>query len=133
MLAAGSWTAPLARKLGLSIPMQPGKGYSFLIKPKVMPRHGILFGDIHVGASPLGDRLRLAGTMEFSGYNLEVDRARLENVFRLARQYIEVEQRRIRGAVGRAAADDGGRAAHPRLGADPTATHSSPPATRCWG
>ena len=91
VLAAGSWTAPLVRKLGLSIPMQPGKGYSFLVKPKVMPRHGILFGDIHVGASPLGDRLRLAGTMEFSGYNLEVDRARLENVFRLARQYIEVE------------------------------------------
>jgi D-amino-acid dehydrogenase len=91
VLAAGSWTAPLVRKLGLKIPMQPGKGYSFLIKPKVMPCHGILFGDIHVGASPLGDRLRLSGTMEFAGFNLDVDRGRLENVFRLARQYIEVE------------------------------------------
>ena len=91
VLAAGSWTALLVRKLGLKIPMQPGKGYSFLVKPKVMPGHGILFGDIHVGASPLGDRLRLAGTMEFSGYNLDVDRTRLENVLHLARRYIEVE------------------------------------------
>ena len=91
VLAAGSWTTPLARKLGVEIPMEPGKGYSFLVKPKVMPRHGILFADIHAGASPLGDRLKLAGTMEFSGYNLDVDRTRLENVLRLARDYIELE------------------------------------------
>jgi D-amino-acid dehydrogenase len=91
VLAAGSWTALLTAKLGVNIPMQPGKGYSLLVKPKLMPRHGILFGDIHVGASPLGDRLRLAGTMEFSGYNLDVDRARLENVLRLAGRYIDVE------------------------------------------
>jgi D-amino-acid dehydrogenase len=90
ILAAGSWTTLLAQKLGVEIPMEPGKGYSFLIKPKVMPRHGILFADIHAGASPLGDRLKISGTMEFSGYNLEIDRARLENVFRLASDYIEL-------------------------------------------
>lgn len=92
VLAAGSWTTLLARKLGVEIPMEPGKGYSFLVKPKVMPRHGILFADIHVGASPLGDRLKLSGTMEFSGYNLDIDRPRLENVFRLARDYIELDE-----------------------------------------
>ncbi len=90
ILAAGSWTTLLAQTLGVEIPMEPGKGYSFLIKPKVMPRHGILFADIHAGASPLGDRLKISGTMEFSGYNLEIDRARLENVFRLASDYIEL-------------------------------------------
>ena len=91
VLAAGSWTTLLARKLAVEIPMEPGKGYSCLVKPKRMPRHGILFADIHAGVSPLGDRLKIAGTMEFSGYNLEVDRARLENVLRLARDYIELE------------------------------------------
>jgi D-amino-acid dehydrogenase len=91
VLAAGSWTTPLARKLGIEIPMEPGKGYSCLVKPKRMPRHGILFADVHAGVSPLGDRLKIAGTMEFSGYNLEVDRARLENVLRMASDYIELE------------------------------------------
>lgn len=91
VLAAGSWTTPLARTLGVRIPMQPGKGYSFLINPKTMPRHGILFADIHAGATPLGDRVRIGGTMEFSGYNLNVDRRRVDNVFRLAREYIELE------------------------------------------
>jgi D-amino-acid dehydrogenase len=91
VLAAGSWTTPLARQLGVDIPMEPGKGYSCLVRPKRMPRHGILFADIHAGVSPLGDRLKVAGTMEFSGYNLDVDRTRLENVLRLARDYIELE------------------------------------------
>jgi len=92
VLAAGSWTTLLARKLGVEIPMEPGKGYSFLVKPKVMPRHGILFADIHAGVTPLGDRLKISGTMEFSGYNLDIDRTRLENVFRLARDYIELDE-----------------------------------------
>jgi D-amino-acid dehydrogenase len=91
LLAAGSWTTPLARTLGIRIPMQPGKGYTFLLRPSIMPRHGILFADIHAGASPLRDRLRISGTMEFSGYNLELDRRRIDNVFRLAREYLRLE------------------------------------------
>jgi D-amino-acid dehydrogenase len=92
VLAAGSWTQPLAEKLGSRFPMQPGKGYSFLVRPKVMPRHGILFADIHAGATPFRDRVRLGGTMEFSGYNLDIDRRRIDNIFRLAKDYIELEQ-----------------------------------------
>jgi D-amino-acid dehydrogenase len=92
VLAAGSWTTPLARTLGVKIPMEPGKGYSFLIEPRTMPRHGILFADIHAGATPLGDRVRIGGTMEFSGYELTIDRRRVDNVFRLAKDYIELER-----------------------------------------
>jgi D-amino-acid dehydrogenase len=92
LLAAGAWTTPLARKLGVRLPMEPGKGYTFLLRPTVMPRHGILFADIHAGASPLGDRLRISGTMEFSGYNLELDRKRIENVFRLAKDYVQLAE-----------------------------------------
>jgi D-amino-acid dehydrogenase len=91
VLAAGSWTTPLARKLGIRIPMEPGKGYSFLLRPKVMPRHGILFADIHAGATPLGDRVRIGGTMEFSGYNRSIDERRFSNLFRLARDYVDLE------------------------------------------
>jgi D-amino-acid dehydrogenase len=91
VLAAGAWTTPLAAKLGLRIPMEPGKGYSFLLRPKVMPRHGILFADIHAGATPLGDRVRIGGTMEFSGYDLTIDQRRIGNLFRLARDYVDLE------------------------------------------
>src|SRR5262249_12458667 len=92
VLAAGSWTAPLVRKLGIAIPMQPGHGYSFLLQPKLMPQHGILFADIHAGVTPLGDRVRIGGTMEFSGYDLSIDERRISNLFRLARQYVDLER-----------------------------------------
>jgi len=55
VLAAGSWTARSRERSGSGIPMEPGKGYSFLLRPKVMPRHGILFADIHAGLTPLGE------------------------------------------------------------------------------
>jgi D-amino-acid dehydrogenase len=92
LLAAGSWTTPLVRKLGLSIPMEPGKGYSFLLTPRVMPRHGILFADIHAGVTPLGDVVRIGGTMEFSGYDLSIDRRRIDNLFELAKDYVDLEK-----------------------------------------
>jgi D-amino-acid dehydrogenase len=92
VLAAGSWTQPLAGRLGVDFPMQPGKGYTFLVRPKVPPRHGILFADIHAGASPLENGVRIGGTMEFSGYDLTIDRGRVDNLFRLAREYLEVDQ-----------------------------------------
>ncbi len=91
VLAAGAWTTPLARKLEIGIPMEPGKGYSFLLKPKVQPRHGILFADIHAGLTPLGDRVRIGGTMEFSGYDISIDERRISNLFELARGYVDLE------------------------------------------
>jgi D-amino-acid dehydrogenase len=36
--------------------------------------------------------VRIGGTMEFSGFDLAVDRRRVDTVFRLAREYIELEQ-----------------------------------------
>jgi D-amino-acid dehydrogenase len=92
VLAAGSWTQPLAAKLGCRFPMEPGKGYSFFVKPKTVPSHGVLFSDIHAGATPLGDLARLSGTMEFSGYNLDIDQRRIDNILRLAKDYIELEE-----------------------------------------
>lgn len=91
VLAAGSWTTHLARRLGISIPMEPGKGYSFLLTPTVMPRHGILFADIHAGLTPLGNRVRIGGTMEFSGYDLTIDQRRIESLFAHARGYVDLD------------------------------------------
>ena len=44
VLAAGAWTTPLARSIGISLPMEPGKGYSFSVRPTVVPSHAILLG-----------------------------------------------------------------------------------------
>jgi D-amino-acid dehydrogenase len=85
VLAAGSWTTALAASIGVSIPMEPGKGYSFSVQPTVIPAHAVLLVDVHVGCTPFGEQLRIGGTMEFSGVNNRLDRRRIDNIVAGAR------------------------------------------------
>jgi D-amino-acid dehydrogenase len=80
VLAPGAWLGPLARLLGARLPVHGGKGYSFEVRPRRMPRHPLLLLEPHVGCSPFGDRLRIAGTMEFSGLNARVDPRRVRSI-----------------------------------------------------
>ena len=80
VLAAGAWTTELARSLGIALPMEPGKGYSFYARPEVVPSHAILLADVHVGCTPYGERIRIGGTMEFSGVNTRLDRRRIASI-----------------------------------------------------
>lgn len=86
VLAAGSWTPRLAAQVGVQVPVQAGKGYSFLVSPSVVPRHAILLADVHVGCTPFGEGLRIGGTMEFSGVNLHLDRRRIDATIAGARE-----------------------------------------------
>jgi D-amino-acid dehydrogenase len=86
VLAAGSWTTPIAASIGISIPMEPGKGYSFSVRPTVVPSHAVLLFDVHVGCTPFGDRMRIGGTMEFSGINNRLDRRRIASIVKGAKE-----------------------------------------------
>jgi len=80
-LAGGSWSSPLAGKLGLRLPMQAGKGYSFTLpKPEHLPRLCSLLKEGRVAVTPMGENLRVAGTMEICGNDLSIDRIRLEGI-----------------------------------------------------
>ncbi len=85
VLAGGSWLAPLGRVFGARLPVQAGKGYSFELRPPQLPRHALLLLEPHVGCSPLGDRLRVAGTMEFGGINARLSQRRIASIVRGAR------------------------------------------------
>lgn len=85
VLATGSWTPRLTAKLGIRAPIQAGKGYSFLVQPVVAPRHAVLLADVHVGCTPFDEGMRIGGTMEFSGINLQLDRHRIDHTISAAR------------------------------------------------
>lgn len=88
VLAPGAWLGPLARLLGARLPVH-GKGYSFEVRPRRMPRYPLLLIEPHVGCSPFGDRLRIAGTMEFSGLSGRPDWQRVRSIADGARTMIE--------------------------------------------
>jgi D-amino-acid dehydrogenase len=77
LIAAGSWAPSLLAQLEIDLPVQAGKGYSFMVSPSVAPRHAILLADVHVGCTPFAEGMRIGGTLEFSGVNLHLDRHRI--------------------------------------------------------
>ena len=89
VLAMGSWTPRLARRLGLHLPVQPGKGYHLdLARPDPTPRVPVVLMEERIFVTPIDDFLRLAGTMEFSGFNLTLRRRRLDMLSVGASRYL---------------------------------------------
>jgi D-amino-acid dehydrogenase len=81
ILAGGMATLDLARQLDLKLPMQGGKGYSLsLPKPLKNPLLCALLKEGRVAVTPMGDMLRIAGTMEICGSNTSISRPRLTGI-----------------------------------------------------
>ena len=76
VVAMGSYTAPLLRSVGVSLPIYPGKGYSAtfkILKPELAPQVSFIDDSVKCAMSRLGDELRIAGTIEVGGYDLTLD------------------------------------------------------------
>jgi len=90
VLAAGAWTPQLTRRLKLNIPVQAGKGYSLtMARPPLCPEIPCYFYEKSVVATPWKSGFRLGGTMEFSGFNSNIDARRIQNLTSAARQYLK--------------------------------------------
>lgn len=89
ILATGAWSPAVARELKLKVPIQAAKGYSLTLqRPVVCPTTPLLLGEAKVAVTPMGDELRLAGTLEMAGFDLSVNRRRVEAIKRAAREYL---------------------------------------------
>ena len=76
VVACGSYSAPLLRSVGLRVPIYPGKGYSAtfaLRRPEAAPWVSTIDDAKKIAMSRLGDSLRVAGTIELSGWDLTLD------------------------------------------------------------
>ena len=81
ILAGGAWTPELTRQLSLRIPMQGGKGYSLTLRePAELPRLCSLLKEARVAVTPMGNKLRVGGTMEICGTDLSINRTRLQGI-----------------------------------------------------
>ena len=89
LLAAGAWSTPLAKQLGVDILMQPTKGYSVTLKnPSALPSRYIFLGKSKVAVTPMGSNLRYAGTLELAGYDLSINQRRLNALLKAGETYL---------------------------------------------
>ncbi len=79
LVACGSWSVHLLAPLGIHVPIYPAKGYSMtlaLSETSVAPTVSLTDDGYKIVFSRLGQRLRVAGTAEFNGYNTELNPVR---------------------------------------------------------
>jgi D-amino-acid dehydrogenase len=88
VIAGGTASATLLKQLGYAVPLQAGKGYSFSVELDRVPEHALYLADKRVVTSPINGTTRLAGTMEFSGRNRELDWRRVVAIARASRHYL---------------------------------------------
>ena len=86
VLAAGAWTGPLSRLIGVPLPVRPGKGYSIDVEPYGL-RSAVNLSDAKVAVTPLCRNLRLAGTMEFGGLDEALNQVRVGAILRAPTTY----------------------------------------------
>ncbi|MCM4171000.1 FAD-dependent oxidoreductase [Arenibacter sp. TNZ] len=101
VLAAGSWSEKLSKKMRLKLPIQAGKGYSINVpRPTGITIPAILM-EAKVAVTPMKEYTRFAGTMEFSGINEIIKKQRVEAIAKAVTEFypdIEINDMEIAGA-----------------------------------
>ena len=80
VVAAGSWSHLLLKQVGLRLPVRPVKGYSLTLDTAGIndkPELAVVDESIHTVVTPLRNRIRIAGTAEFSGFNDDIHPKRI--------------------------------------------------------
>lgn len=87
VLAAGSWTSLLSRKLEIKLLLEAGKGYR-INSNRV---HGItipaILAEAKVAITPMNGFTRFAGTMEIAGINHKINKVRVEAIADATKKY----------------------------------------------
>jgi len=88
VMTGGTWLPELAKLAGLTIPVMPGKGYSFMepnSEHKII--HPSLLIEARVAVTPMNGQVRFGGTMEIAPVNDKVNMNRVEGIVNSIPEY----------------------------------------------
>jgi D-amino-acid dehydrogenase len=88
VLATGSWSRPVAARLGLNIPMVAGRGYSVTTDdPKFRINYPSVLMEGRVALTPMNGRTRFGGTMEITSMNVPARMNRVRGILDAVKRY----------------------------------------------
>lgn len=88
LVSSGSWSAQLINKTGIKLLMQDGKGYSItLYNPTTKPRIPTILSEAKVAITPMGNDLRIGGTLEISNFSKKLHINRLKGIIESVPKY----------------------------------------------
>ncbi|RYH75900.1 FAD-dependent oxidoreductase [Flavobacteriaceae bacterium 144Ye] len=80
VLAAGSWSHLLSKKLGIKLLLQAGKGYRINTTQTTGIQIPSILTEAKVAVTPMNGFTRFAGTMEIAGINHTINSTRIEAI-----------------------------------------------------
>ncbi|WP_435261652.1 NAD(P)/FAD-dependent oxidoreductase [Tenacibaculum sp. nBUS_03] len=89
VFATGSWTPLIAKKLGLKIPVQAGKGYRINVEKETGITIPSILMEAKVAVTPMKGFTRFAGTMEIAGINDKINTKRVSMIARASENYFK--------------------------------------------
>lgn len=76
VVSTGVWSGPLAKALGITVPIETERGYHIeLWEPSVMPRSPVMIASGKLVVTPMEGRIRVAGIVELGGLEAPPSRA----------------------------------------------------------
>ncbi len=88
VLATGSWSAKVLKTLGIRLLMQDGKGYSITLQnPEIKPLYPTILLEARVAITPMGEDLRIGGTLEISNLSPKINQTRLAGILESVPKY----------------------------------------------
>ncbi|MBP2831775.1 FAD-dependent oxidoreductase [Aquimarina sp. U1-2] len=87
VLAAGSWSNMLSKKLGIRLLLEAGKGYCINSFRKLGVTMPAILAEAKVAITPMQDSTRFAGTMEIAGRNHHINKVRVEAIAKAVQRY----------------------------------------------
>ena len=87
VLAAGSWSSLLSKKLGIKIPLEAGKGYRINVDRETGISMPAILAEAKVAVTPMNGFTRFAGTMEIAGISHEINSVRVEAIAKAAQRF----------------------------------------------
>ena len=88
VMAGGAWLPELAEMANLSIPLMPGKGYSFTYDhPRQKLNIPAILCEARVAITPMNGHMRYGGTMEIGAVNRKINLTRVEGIVQSVSKY----------------------------------------------
>ena len=88
VIAGGAWSPDIANLVGLNLSMQGGKGYSFMLRNvSNNVRIPAIMLEARATATPMGNDLRFAGTLEVAGTDMTVNMNRVRGIVQSINNY----------------------------------------------
>ncbi|WP_106790648.1 FAD-binding oxidoreductase [Aquimarina sp. Aq78] len=87
VLAAGSWSNLLSKKLGIKLLLEAGKGYRINSERDLGITMPAILTEAKIAVTPMQGFTRFAGTMEIAGINHKINKVRVETIANATQRY----------------------------------------------